>query len=359
MAEVRLAKVDKAYGKGKEVLSDLSLEIRDREFLVLVGPSGCGKSTILRIIAGLEEVTRGEVWIGDQRVDGVPPKERDIAMVFQSYALYPHMSAYDNIAFGLRLRKTPKEELDRSVRDAARTLNIEPLLEKMPKHLSGGERQRVALGRAIVRQPRVFLFDEPLSNLDAKLRTEMRAEISALHQRLQVTTVYVTHDQVEAMTMGQRIVVLKDGFIQQLGAPLEIYRRPANRFVAAFIGSPRMNFFDAQVIGNGEPALQVGEIHRDIAPENRPALAQKHGRRVTLGVRPDDVRLAEAGPFAGRVTLVEPTGGESYIYADVGGSSLVARAEGDTRAQIGDELRFDFEPAKAHYFDAETEERID
>jgi multiple sugar transport system ATP-binding protein len=358
MATVRLEHIDKVYPRGKQVLSDLSLEIKDQEFLVLVGPSGCGKSTILRIIAGLEEATRGSVWIGERNVTGVQPKDRDIAMVFQNYALYPHMSAYDNIAFGLRLRRTQKEQIDDRVREAARILNIGSLLEKMPKALSGGERQRVALGRAIVRQPQVFLFDEPLSNLDAKLRSEMRAEISALHQRLKVTTVYVTHDQVEAMTMGERIVVLKEGDIHQVGEPLTIYQKPSNRFVAGFIGSPSMNFLDARVTRGNGLRLDAGKTVLSVPQGERAGIDRYTDRRITLGLRPEDLRLDETGDISARVTLVEPTGGESYIYAEIDEVPIVARARGAIRLGIGETVRFRMDLERAHFFDPETEERI-
>jgi multiple sugar transport system ATP-binding protein len=359
MATVILKGVDKVYGRGKEVLKRLDLEIRDREFIVLVGPSGCGKSTILRIIAGLEEVTRGEVWIGERQVNDVAPRDRDIAMVFQSYALYPHMTVFDNIAFGLRLRRRPRDEIARAVGEAAEMLGVDPLLEKLPRQLSGGERQRVALGRAIVRQPQVFLFDEPLSNLDAKLRTEMRAEISALHRRLQVTTVYVTHDQVEAMTMGQRIVVLRDGLVQQVGEPLEIYQQPANLFVAGFIGSPRMNFLDARVSDDGAVEVAAAESRLTLPAEQRERLAGHQGRNVILGLRPEHVDLAPEGEVQGRASLVEQTGGESYVYAQVGGAPLVARCEGAVRLEIGDQVRLRLDLAAAHFFDPQTEERID
>jgi multiple sugar transport system ATP-binding protein len=370
MATVVLRNVDKIYPRGKPALADLSLEIRDREFLVLVGPSGCGKSTLLRIVAGLEEATRGDVLIGERRVNDLPPRDRDVAMVFQSYALYPHMTAYDNIGFGLRIRGLPKHEIDEQVRDAARLLHIEGLLGKMPKALSGGERQRVALGRAIVRKPQVFLFDEPLSNLDAKLRSAMRAEISALHRRLQVTTVYVTHDQIEAMTMGERIVVLREGRIQQVGKPLELYHAPANRFVAGFIGNPSMNFFDAEFAGDlsvvhvcgrpiplgtdgsGVPRSSDGSADQQVRPGSLP------GSRVVLGLRPEDVRLDPEGPVPARVTLVEPMGGESFVHAEVPGGSIIARTPGDAPARIGEEIRLRFDVGRAHFFDPETEDRI-
>ncbi|MBU1698995.1 MAG: sn-glycerol-3-phosphate ABC transporter ATP-binding protein UgpC [Candidatus Eisenbacteria bacterium] len=358
MATVRLENVDKVYGRGKRVLSDLSLEIKDHEFLVLVGPSGCGKSTVLRIIAGLEEVTAGTVWIGDRIVNDVPPKARDVAMVFQSYALYPHMTAYENISFGLRLRKIPKKEIDKTVRNVAQILGVVELLDKMPKQLSGGERQRIALGRAIVRNPQVFLFDEPLSNLDAKLRTEMRSEISSLHRRLQVTTVYVTHDQVEAMTMGERIVVLKDGIVQQIGEPLEIYQKPINLFVAGFIGSPQMNLFRADVSADAARIALFG-TSLPLPESGRKLLTGSSGKAVDLGLRPENVHLDPAGAVKTEVTLVEPTGGESYVYSRMGNLTLVAQAPGAIRLAIGEEIHLRFDLEQAHFFNTETEQRID
>ena len=356
MAEVRLERVEKTYARGKRVLHELDLNIRDEEFLVLVGPSGCGKSTILRIIAGLEDVTSGKVWIGDRDVTNVAPRERDIAMVFQNYALYPHLTARENLAFGLKIRRRPKDEIDRKVESAAKLLGIEELLGKLPKALSGGERQRVALGRAIVRDPQVFLFDEPLSNLDAKLRSEMRAEISALHRRLKVTTVYVTHDQVEAMTMGQRIVVLSKGVVQQIGEPLEVYHRPRNKFVAAFIGNPSMNFFD-DIRAEG-PQLVVAGQAAGTLNGHTDALSGLGAGRAILGVRPENLKLDPSGPLRLRVTLVEPTGGESYVYGETNGQPVIVRAHGDVRADIGSELGYSFDLEHAHFFDANTEERI-
>ena len=354
MAEVRLQQVEKTYARGKRVLHELDLTVRDEEFLVLVGPSGCGKSTILRIIAGLEDVTGGRVWIGDRDVTQIPPRERDIAMVFQNYALYPHLTARENLAFGLKIRRRPKAEIDEKVDKAARLLGIEELLRKLPKALSGGERQRVALGRAIVRDPQVFLFDEPLSNLDAKLRSEMRAEISALHRRLRVTTVYVTHDQVEAMTMGQRIVVLNQGIVQQIGEPLEVYHHPRNRFVAGFIGNPSMNFFE-DTRADGGTLLVNGGVVGEVAAGDR---SLPSGRFV-LGVRPEDLRIDPSGPLGLRVTLVEPTGGESYVYGATEGRPVIIRAPGSVRAEIGSEFTYSFDITRAHFFDVDTEERIE
>jgi multiple sugar transport system ATP-binding protein len=356
MAKVVLKEVDKIYPPHTQALRGVSLEIRDREFVVLVGPSGCGKSTILRIVAGLEEATSGEVWIGDRLVNDVPPRDRDVAMVFQSYALYPHMTAFDNIAFGLRLRKLPKEEIRKRVEEAARILGITELLDKMPRHLSGGQRQRVALGRAIVRKPQVFLFDEPLSNLDAKLRAETRAEISALHRRLQVTTIYVTHDQVEAMTMGERIVVLKDGVVQQVGDPLSIYREPANLFVAGFIGSPPMNFAEVPVTEG--PGLDLLGRRVPVPEGWKEALGPYVGRKVILGIRPEDIHLASDGGWPAEVTLVEPTGGEAFVYARLQDRPVIAKAPGQTRIPLGQTIHLDLDLDQAHFFDPQTEERI-
>ncbi len=358
MARVVLKNVSKTYPKGSQALTDVSLEIRDHEFIVLVGPSGCGKSTVLRVVAGLEDVTEGEVWIGDRLVNHVPPKDRDVAMVFQNYALYPHMTAYDNIAFGLKVRRTPKREIDRRVRDTARVLEIEKLLGKMPKALSGGERQRVALGRAIVRNPRVFLFDEPLSNLDAKLRSEMRAEISALHRRLHVTTIYVTHDQVEAMTMGERIVVLRDGVVQQEGEPLAVYRHPANRFVAGFIGSPSMNFLEARVDAD-RAVLKLGEASLELPQALRERLMPHAGRPLVLGVRPEDLELDAGDGLSARVDLIEPTGGDAFVFATFMRTPVVIRVPRGADVGLGDVIRFRLDLARAHFFDVETEERIE
>ncbi len=355
MAEVRLEKVEKIYAQDKRVLHNLDLQVRDGEFLVLVGPSGCGKSTILRIIAGLEDVTDGRLLIGDRDVTSVPPRERDIAMVFQNYALYPHLTAFENMAFGLRIRKRPKPEIESKVREAASLLSIEPLLEKYPKALSGGERQRVALGRAIVRDPQVFLFDEPLSNLDAKLRSEMRAEITGLHRRLGVTTVYVTHDQVEAMTMGQRIVVLNGGVIQQIGPPLEVYNRPANRFVAGFIGNPGMNFFEQVRVG--ERGMDLGGV-----PVELPGSSSIPAGEFTLGLRPESLSLDPESPLRMRVDLVEPTGGEAFVYGQLeseNGHRVIMKAPSDVQAAVGDVVGFRFDPGKAHFFDAVSGDRIE
>lgn len=354
MARVVLKSITKRYREGTTpALSGVSLEACDGEFLVLVGPSGCGKSTVLRVIAGLEDATEGEVWIGDRLVNDVPPRARDIAMVFQSYALYPHMTVRDNIGFGLKVRGVPRAEIERAVGEVAATLGIEGLLDKHPRALSGGERQRVAVGRAIVRNPQVFLLDEPLSNLDAKLRVQMRAEISALHRRLGITTLYVTHDQIEAMTMGQRIAVLKGGVLQQVAPPLELYHRPANRFVAGFIGSPPMNFLEARRDGDGTYRLAGGA---------RVPLAGAGGRaEVVVGVRPEDLRAAAAGAgdISGTVELVERMGAESFLYVRAPEGMLVVKEGGAGGAQPGTSLSLALPRERLHLFDPATEERIE
>ena len=369
MAKVNLTNVYKIYKgeKGKDVtaVKDFNLEIEDREFVVFVGPSGCGKSTTLRMIAGLEEISKGEIAIDGRVVNDVPPKDRDIAMVFQNYALYPHMTVYDNLAFGLKLRKYPKAEIDARVKDAAAILGIEPYLERRPKALSGGQRQRVAVGRAIVRQPKVFLFDEPLSNLDAKMRVQMRTEITKLHQRLQATMIYVTHDQVEAMTMGDRIVVMKDGVIQQTDAPMTIYNRPANLFVAGFVGSPPMNLVQGTVQAeNGVPVFRE-DGGRIVCPLPHYQGAKAYiGKPVVAGIRPETVFVMEgenagACQFEGLVDIVEPMGAETHIYVQTGANTVICRSEAyiDHENQ-GKQLRFELTPRKMHLFDAETTLRI-
>jgi len=371
MAQVTLNNVTKKFDEVVAV-KDADLEIIDKEFLVLVGPSGCGKSTTLRMVAGLEEITEGTVEIGDQVVNDVPPKDRDIAMVFQNYALYPHMNVYDNMAFGLKLRKFPKDEIKRRVQEAAEILGIENLLERKPKQLSGGQRQRVALGRAIVREPKVFLMDEPLSNLDAKLRVQMRAELSKLHDRLQTTVIYVTHDQTEAMTMGDRIVVLNDGYIQQVDDPLSLYNYPENMFVAGFIGSPAMNFLDAKLIqesdglyleGNGAFKLKISE---DMIAEY-PAIEDYAGKDIVFGIRPEDLadtslkqdfKVTEANTFEAEVEVVEPMGSEIYLYLATGEHSMIARVEAESTAEVGDTIQLGVDQAKIRLFDAETEEAL-
>ena len=326
MAQVDLKHVWKIYPGDVEAVKDADLTIENGEFMVIVGPSGCGKSTTLRMVAGLEDISRGEISIDGRVVNDVAPKDRDIAMVFQNYALYPHMSVYDNMAFGLKMRKYPKAEIDERVREAADILGLDELLERKPKALSGGQRQRVAVGRAIVRKPKVFLFDEPLSNLDAKLRVQMRAEISRLHQRLGATMIYVTHDQVEAMTMGTRICLMKDGLVQQVEAPLKLYREPVNRFVAGFIGSPAMNLLDGTVSGSGADHVFETNGRRVPLPAG---VADRIDGQVTLGVRPENLRLV-SGPGSGpsfevNVDLVEPLGSEVYLHGSLGEARLVAR----------------------------------
>lgn len=371
MAKVTLKHVYKKYAgdKGQEVVAvkDFNLEINDREFVVFVGPSGCGKSTTLRMIAGLEEISEGDVNIGERRINDVPPKDRDIAMVFQNYALYPHMSVYDNMAFGLKLRKYPKAEIDKRVREAAAILGIETYLERKPKALSGGQRQRVAVGRAIVRQPAVFLFDEPLSNLDAKMRVQMRAEITKLHQRLKATMIYVTHDQVEAMTMGERIVVMKDGVIQQVAAPLELYHQPVNQFVAGFLGSPPMNFLKG-TLGEENGQITFQEAEGGIVKLKlgaRPAAKPYIGKQLTLGLRPEDCDLLPAdksgvvNTIDAIVDMVEPIGAETYFYLQTGAHTLISRstAQVDHR-QDGHRLRFEINAERAHLFDPDNGFRI-
>lgn len=366
MARVFLEKVNKVFDGGVTAVKDLTLEIRDREFMVLVGPSGCGKSTTLRMIAGLEEISSGTIRIGDRVVNNVPPKDRDIAMVFQNYALYPHMTAYENMAFGLKLRKLPKDEIDARVREAAAILDIEPYLDRRPKALSGGQRQRVALGRAIVRKPAVFLFDEPLSNLDAKMRVQMRTEIAKLHRRLDTTMIYVTHDQIEAMTMGDRICVMEGGREQQTDRPLELYDNPANAFVAGFIGTPPTNFFTGKVERSGDvlefvhPALRL-----PLADAMRDALAPYVGGEVRFGVRPEHLgsEAAEHDPEAvkltARVELLEPMGATTYVYMNIGDPELcIGLCNPYRQLRAGEEATFALSLKKTHFFDVSTGKRI-
>ncbi len=365
MAGVKYDHVTKKFADVTAV-NDLTLDVKDKEFLVLVGPSGCGKTTALRLLAGLEEVTDGSILIGERVVNDVPPKDRDIAMVFQSYALYPHMSVYDNMAFGLRLRKTPKVEINRRVKDAADILGIGELLSRKPKQLSGGQRQRVALGRAIVREPKVFLMDEPLSNLDAKLRVQTRAEISKLHQRLETTFIYVTHDQVEAMTMGSRIAVMRDGLLQQLDTPQQLYDQPANTFVAGFIGSPAMNFFDATVGGSGDDMyLDTGNFRLAAPANKRDRLKGYTGRTVVLGIRPEDIHDRDFAPSAfngasvpASVDVMEPMGSEIYLYLLSGNLSYIARVDPRSQARPGNTLQVMMNLDRMHLFDKQTEQAI-
>ena len=365
MASVTYEHVTKRFGDVVAV-NDLNIEIADKEFLVFVGPSGCGKSTSLRMLAGLEEITEGNIYIGDRLVNDVPPKDRDIAMVFQSYALYPHMSVYDNMAFGLKLRRTPKQEIDRRVKEAAQILGIENLLDRKPKQLSGGQRQRVAVGRAIVREPNVFLMDEPLSNLDAKLRVQARAEINKLHQRLETTFIYVTHDQVEAMTMGTRIAVLKDGILQQIDTPQTLYDTPANVFVAGFIGSPSMNFFDAKLVErDGKVAVDCRDFVLTV-PDDRDAVYRPHvGKDVIFGVRPEDTHDPEYAPPNIKSAIVEATvdvtelmGNEVIVYLVTDHTQFLGRFDPRTSARVGNTIPVALNMDRMHIFDKQTEVAI-
>ena len=366
MANVKLEHVDKVYPGGVKAVKDFNLEIEDGEFVVLVGPSGCGKSTTLRMVAGLEEISAGTIAIGDRIVNDVPPKDRDIAMVFQNYALYPHMTVYDNMAFGLKLRRFPKKEIEARIQDAARILGLKELLERRPKALSGGQRQRVAVGRAIVRQPAVFLFDEPLSNLDAKLRVQMRVEISQLHATLDATMIYVTHDQVEAMTMGDRIVVMKDGVVHQVADPITLYDEPADMFVAGFIGTPPMNFFSGHITGqNGTLSFAAdGNVLLPVPAEMHDQVAAFRDKPVTLGVRPEDIGSprAEADPesvkIKANIDVVEPMGSESYVYLTVGETRFISRADSHKRLSVGDCPEMAVYMPKARFFDPVSEARI-
>lgn len=369
MASIRFENVTKTYeGATSPVVPNLNLEIKDKEFIILVGPSGCGKSTTLRMIAGLESITEGEMYIGDRLMNKVPSKDRDIAMVFQNYALYPHMNVYKNIAFGLKLRKEDPAEIDKRVHEAAKILDLEHLLTRKPKELSGGQRQRVALGRAMVRNPAVFLLDEPLSNLDAKLRVQMRAEISKLHQRLGSTIIYVTHDQTEAMTLGTRIVVMKDGIVQQMDTPQNLYNHPANVFVASFIGSPQMNFLDAVCeIKDGAAVLKAGGCEITLDAEKSKALSDGgyNGKTVVMGIRPEDIYDAGDMPenfthsiVEAPVTMYELLGAEVYLYFDLQGTTVTARVASTTNAQTGEKMKFALDLSKIHLFDKETEKTI-
>ena len=361
MAGVTLKNLVKQFGSTK-VVDDLSIEIRDKEFAVLVGPSGCGKTTALRMIAGLETISSGEIYIGDTLVNDMAPKDRDIAMVFQSYALYPHMNIRDNMGFGLRIRQIPKKEIDARVQEAAEILGLQDLLERKPKELSGGQRQRVAVGRAIVRKPKLFLFDEPLSNLDAKLRVAMRAEISKLHRALGATIIYVTHDQVEAMTMADRIFIMTKGVLQQSGTPMDVYSKPVNRFVAGFIGSPAMNFIDSKVVqADGGLFLEAGGFRVKVPEPFRPPLQPYAGRPVVFGVRPEDISAhnpaatGNGNTISARADVVETLGSEIFAHLTCGTDSIVARMEVPERPlRVGETLQVDLRMAKTHVFDAQT-----
>ena len=367
MASLSLQHINKTYPNGFEAVKDFNLEIEDKEFIIFVGPSGCGKSTTLRMIAGLEEISGGTLKIGDRVVNDVEPKDRDIAMVFQNYALYPHMTVYDNMAFGLKLRKVPKDQIDKMVREAAKILDLEKLLDRKPKALSGGQRQRVAMGRAIVRNPKVFLMDEPLSNLDAKLRVQMRIEIAKLHQRLGTTIIYVTHDQTEAMTLGTRIVVMKDGVIQQVDTPQNLYEKPQNLFVAGFMGSPQMNFLDAVVRINGTAVtLEVAGQSIPLPPAKAKKLIDGgyNGKTVVMGIRPEDVYDSEMFietakcVFSSTIKVYELLGAEVFLYFDLGEFPMTARVDPRSNARPGDTVRFAFDVEKIHVFDKETEQVI-
>ena len=362
MANLSLKHIYKVYPNGFEAVKDFNLEIKDKEFIIFVGPSGCGKTTTLRMIAGLEEITSGELEIDGKMVNDVEPKDRDIAMVFQNYALYPHMTVYDNMAFGLKLRKAPKAEIEARVREAAKILDLESLLDRKPGQLSGGQRQRVAMGRAIVREPKAFLMDEPLSNLDAKLRVQMRLEIAKLHERLGATIIYVTHDQTEAMTLGTRIVVMKDGVVQQVDNPQNLYNKPCNLFVAGFIGSPQMNFFDAVVVSDGsEVALKIGP-HKIVLPEEKAKALMDggyEGKTVVMGIRPEDVndeKTRESDSIIeAPVKVYELLGAEVFLYSEVEGVNMTARVEPGTKAKSGELVKFALNVNKIHVFDKETE----
>ena len=365
MASLSLKNIYKVYPNGFEAVKDFNLEVEDKEFIIFVGPSGCGKSTTLRMIAGLEEISSGEFSIDGRVVNDVEPKDRDIAMVFQNYALYPHMTVFDNMAFGLKLRKVPKDEIKKKVEEAARILDLEKLLDRKPKALSGGQRQRVAMGRAIVREPKVFLMDEPLSNLDAKLRVQMRAEIASLHQRLGATIIYVTHDQTEAMTLGTRIVVLKDGVIQQVDSPQKLYNEPDNLFVAGFIGSPQMNFIDAECVVSGDDVtLKFGEFAIALPASKAKALKDGgyNGKTVILGIRPEDVDDApealEKNPnsiVTTTVTGYELLGSEVLLYYTLNDSAMTAKVSSTTPARLGDTIKLALNVDAIHVFDKETE----
>jgi multiple sugar transport system ATP-binding protein len=363
MAQVVLKQINKFYDSVHAV-KDVNLTINDKEFMVFVGPSGCGKTTTLRMVAGLEAISSGNILIGDQVVNDLPPMDRDIAMVFQNYALYPHMSVFDNMAFGLKMRKFDKAEIRQRVQQAADILGIEQLLNRKPRQLSGGQRQRVALGRAIVRHPQVFLFDEPLSNLDAKLRVQMRVELKKLHERLGTTAIYVTHDQVEAMTLGDRVVVMKDGWVQQVGEPLELYNKPANKFVAGFIGSPAMNFATVDVIENsGELWVQNSGLRIKVPGPNIAGLRNHAGKSVTLGMRPEDLRVANSADsadlsFDAVVEVVEQLGSEILLDVSVGSDTMVAAVEPTLKTKVHEKLRLAVNPERLHFFDAATETAI-
>ncbi|MDR2177042.1 MAG: sn-glycerol-3-phosphate ABC transporter ATP-binding protein UgpC [Treponema sp.] len=358
MAKVELKGIAKVYEGNVRAVDNANIVVEDKEFVVFVGPSGCGKSTTLRMVAGLEDITEGELYIDGELMNDVPPKDRNIAMVFQNYALYPHMTVYDNMAFGLRIKKVEKSEIERRVREAARILDIEKFLDRKPKALSGGQRQRVAVGRAIVRNPKVFLFDEPLSNLDAKLRVQMRAELSDLHHRLNATMIYVTHDQVEAMTMANKIVVMKDGKVQQIGSPLHLYNYPVNKFVAGFIGSPPMNFLSLTVTGKDGIVLGDGSFELRPAPSHAELLQSYKDKTVYFGIRPEDLRYSETpapNSIPAKITVVEPLGADIHLWLNAGTQPLVARTDPQHTFRVGDTVTLVPDMEKARFFDRETE----
>jgi len=368
MSNLSLRHIYKVYEGNVTAVKDFNLEIEDKEFVVFVGPSGCGKSTTLRMIAGLEEISQGELYIGDKLVNDISPKDRDIAMVFQNYALYPHMTVFDNMAFGLKLRKVPKPEIEKKVKEAAKILDIDHLLDRKPKALSGGQRQRVAMGRAIVRNPKVFLLDEPLSNLDAKLRVQMRTEISKLHNKLQTTFIYVTHDQTEAMTLGTKLVVMKDGIVQQVDTPQHIYEHPINIFVAGFIGSPQMNFIDAKVVENGGSISLLVEGDTIPLPQDKAEVVKKGGyvgKEVIMGIRPENIdedpeflEKHKDAVIEAKVEVTELMGSETYIYLAKGKANLTARVAGTSKAKPGDVMKIGMNTSKIHVFDKETEQTL-
>lgn len=362
MADISFQRLSKTYSGNVAVVTDFNLEVKDKEFIVLVGPSGCGKSTTLRMIAGLEEISKGDLFIGDKNVNNVPPKDRDIAMVFQNYALYPHMNVYENLAVALKLRKFKKADIKRRVEEAADTLGLTEMLDRKPKAMSGGQRQRVALGRAIVRNPKVFLMDEPLSNLDAKLRVQMRAEITKLHQKLQTTTIYVTHDQTEAMTMATRMVVMKDGVIQQVGSPKDIYDYPDNIFIGGFIGSPAMNFLNGTL---RDGYFEIDHLKVKIPEEKLPLVEQYNNKEILLGIRPEDIHDKASFEFAteeailpAKIEVAELMGSETFLYSKISGQNLIARVDSRTDISMGDTLPMGFNMDKVHFFDPESESRI-
>lgn len=362
MADIKFDSLYKIYDGDVQAVTDFNLDVEDKEFIVFVGPSGCGKSTTLRMVAGLEDISRGSLYIGEDKVNDVAPKDRNIAMVFQNYALYPHMNVYENMAFGLKLRKFKKDDIDKRVRDAAQILGLTEMLDRKPKAMSGGQRQRVALGRAIVRNPKVFLMDEPLSNLDAKLRVQMRAEITKLHKRLQTTTIYVTHDQTEAMTMATRMVVMKDGFIQQVGVPKEIYDYPDNVFVGGFIGSPSMNFLTGKLKDGN---FHVGEFPIKVPAGKLKSLEKFNNKELILGIRPEDIHdepvfldAAENSKFKATIDVAELMGAESFLYSKVEDQDFIARVDSRTDVTSGNEMQLAFDMNKCHFFDPETEQRI-